>query len=159
VRHAVAARPVAGRGAAHVPPEGEAAVARATQHARIPYGISTLGTVAVEEVAAATSAPLWFQLYVWGDRSESKDALRRARAAGYRALLVSVDTTVRSKREREVHAGLSLPTPELSLGTLLDGAVHPRWSWRFLTSDAITFPNIGHGARSRAKVEEMLTAP
>src|SRR5689334_1251085 len=55
--------------------EGELAVARAARHAGIPYGISTLATTAVEDVAAQTDTPLWFQLYVWGDRGESKEAL------------------------------------------------------------------------------------
>jgi L-lactate dehydrogenase (cytochrome) len=136
--------------------EGELAVARAAGHAGLPYGLSTLATVAVEDVAAATTAPLWFQLYVWGDRSEARAALARARAAGYRALLLSVDTTVRSKREREEHAGLTLPKPDLRLRTLMDGALHPSWAWHFLTSEAISFPNIApSGPASRAKVEAM----
>jgi L-lactate dehydrogenase (cytochrome) len=136
--------------------EGELAVARAAGHAGLPYGVSTLGTVSVEAVAAASDAPLWFQLYVWGDRGEAREAVARARAAGFRALLLSVDTTVRSKRERELHAGLSLPTPELTLRTFADGALHPDWSWHFLTSEAISFPNIGpSGPASRAKLEDM----
>jgi L-lactate dehydrogenase (cytochrome) len=135
--------------------EGELAVARAADHAGIPYAISTLATTSIEAVAAATRAPLWFQLYVWGDRGEARDALARARTAGYRALLLSVDTAVRSKRERELHTGLNLPTPDLTLRTFADGALHPSWSWHYLTSDAITFPNIGRGAASRATVEEM----
>ena len=135
--------------------EGERAVARAAGAAGIPYAISTLGTVSVEEVAAASGGPLWFQLYVWGDRGVAREALARARAAGYRVLLLSADTTVRSKREREKHAGLSLPEPELTLRSFLDGALHPSWSWHFLTSDAIAFPNIGQGAGSRARVQEL----
>ena len=136
--------------------EGELAVARAAGAAGIPYGISTLGTVSVEDVAAQARAPLWFQLYVWGDRGVAREALARARAAGLRALLLSDDTTVRSKREREKHAGLSLPEPELTLRSFLDGALHPAWSWHFLTSEAIAFPNIGHtGAVSRARVQEL----
>jgi L-lactate dehydrogenase (cytochrome) len=136
--------------------EGELAVARAAHHAGLPYAISTLGTAAVEDIAAQTSAPLWFQLYVWGDRGEAREALARARAAGFRALLLSVDTSVRSKRERELHAGLNLPTPDLRLRTFLDGALHPSWSWHFLTSEAISFPNVDRsGPVSRAKVEKM----
>jgi L-lactate dehydrogenase (cytochrome) len=123
--------------------EGELAVARAARHAGIPYGISTLATTAVEDVAAETDTPLWFQLYVWGDRGEIKEAVARAKAAGFSALLLSIDTTVRSKREREKHAGLELPTPNLPLTTLLEGALHPRWSLRFLTSPTVSFPNIG----------------
>jgi L-lactate dehydrogenase (cytochrome) len=130
---------------------GELAVARALRGTGIPYGISTLGTVSVEAVAAATDAPLWFQLYVWGDRGLAREAVLRARAAGYRALLLSVDTAVRSKREREEHTGLSLPRPQLTLKAFADGALHPRWAWHFLTSPAISFPNIG----SRERVAEL----
>jgi L-lactate dehydrogenase (cytochrome) len=136
--------------------EGELAVARAARHAGIPYGISTLATTAVEDVAAQTDTPLWFQLYVWGDRSESKEALARAKAAGYSAVLLSIDTTVRSKREREKHAGLELPTPDLPVTTLLEGALHPGWAWHFLTSPTISFPNIGPpDQRSLQKITDM----
>jgi L-lactate dehydrogenase (cytochrome) len=136
--------------------EGELAVARAAGYAGVPYGVSTLATVAVETVAAAATAPLWFQLYVWGDRGEAREAVARARAAGFGALLLTADTTVRSKREREVRAGLSLPSPHLTLRTFADGALHPSWAWHFLTSDAIGFPNLAAPApRSRSEVERM----
>ena len=106
-------------------------------------GLSTLATTALEDVAAQTGTPLWFQLYVWGDRGIIREAVARAKAAGFRALLFSLDTTVRSKREREKQAGLELPTPDLRVTTLLEGALHPGWSWHFMTSPAISFPNIG----------------
>jgi L-lactate dehydrogenase (cytochrome) len=137
-------------------PEGELAVARAARHAGLPYGISTLATTSIEDVAAQTSTPLWFQLYLWGDRGEIKEAIARARAAGFGALLFSIDTTVRSKREREKRTGLDLPTPHLSLPTFLEGALHPGWAWHFLTSDTISFPNIGPpDHRSRDKLPDM----
>jgi len=123
--------------------EGELAVARAARHAGIPYGISTLGNTSVEDVAAQTDTPLWFQMYVWGDRSRIKQAVARAKAAGFEALLLNIDTAVRSERVPEKHAGLTLPRPELSLTTLLEGALHPAWVWRFLTSPTVSFPNIG----------------
>jgi L-lactate dehydrogenase (cytochrome) len=136
--------------------EGELAVARAVRHYGIPYGLSTLATQPVEDVAAQTSTPLWFQLYVWGDRGATKDAIARAKAAGYSALLFSIDTVVRSKREREKHAGLELPTPDLPLTTLAEGALHPGWAWHFLTSPTISFPNIGPpDQRSLGKIEKM----
>jgi L-lactate dehydrogenase (cytochrome) len=136
--------------------EGELAVARAAGHAGIPYGVSTLATQSVEDVAAQTNSPLWFQLYLWGDRGEAKQAVARARAAGFSALLLSIDTAVRSKREREKHAGLELPVPNLRLRTFLDGALHPSWSWHFLTSETISFPNIGPpDHRSRQKLADM----
>ncbi len=136
--------------------EGELAVARAARRAGIPYGLSTLATTSVEDVAAETDTPLWFQLYVWGDRGVIKEAVARAKAAGFSALLLSIDTSVRSKREREKHAGLELPTPQVSVKTLLEGALHPGWAWHFLTSEAIGFPNIGPpGMRSLPRLSEM----
>jgi L-lactate dehydrogenase (cytochrome) len=122
--------------------QGELAVARAAGHDRLPYAISTLATVALEQVASEATGPLWFQLYVWGDRSVAKELIYRAKAAGYGALLLTVDCTVRSKRERELRAGVTLPTPHLSATSIAEAALHPTWWWHFLTSDAINFPNI-----------------
>ncbi|MGN6681568.1 MAG: alpha-hydroxy acid oxidase [Streptosporangiaceae bacterium] len=137
--------------------EGELAVARAASHAGLTYGVSTLATQSLEAIAdAANGSPLWFQLYLWGDRSVAKDLLARAKAAGYRALLLSADTTVRSERDRELHRGIELPTPELSLRTVVDGARHPNWAWHFLSSPAPAFPNLSmHGPTSRQQMKEM----
>ncbi len=137
--------------------EGELAVARAASHAGLTYGVSTLATQSLEAIAdAANGSPLWFQLYLWGDRSVAKDLLARTKAAGYRALLLSADTTVRSERDRELHRGIELPTPELSLRTVVDGARHPNWAWHFLSSPAPAFPNLSmHGPTSRQQMKEM----
>src|SRR5437868_1605597 len=78
--------------------EGELAVARAARRARVPYGISTLATQPIDDITAASNGGvLWFQLSLWGDRGIAKELIGRAAALGYRAL-VSVDTSVRSKR-------------------------------------------------------------
>jgi L-lactate dehydrogenase (cytochrome) len=130
--------------------EGELAVARAARYAGIPYAISTLATVSLERIAHETDGDLWFQLYLWGDRGVAKDLLARAQELGYRALLFSVDVNVRSKRERELHAGVKLPEPDLTLRTFLDGALHPSWSWHFLTSEAVGFPNVEQQGSSDA---------
>src|SRR5579884_2992186 len=136
--------------------DGELAAARAAGRAGIPYGVSTLATRSVEEIAAQTDAPLWFQLYLWGDRREAKEAVARARSAGFAALLISIDTAVRSKREREKRAGLELPVPNLAMRTFLYGALHPDLSWHFLTTETISFPNIGPpDHRSREKLAHM----
>ena len=104
----------------------------------------------------AQGSPLWFQLYLWGDRSAARELVAQARAAGYRALLLTVDTAVRSKRERELRHGIALPTPELTLRTVLDGARHPAWAWHFLTSPALGFPNLAmHGPTSRQRLTQM----
>jgi L-lactate dehydrogenase (cytochrome) len=137
--------------------EGELAAARAARHSRLPYGVSTLATQPLEAIAeAAQGSPLWFQLYLWGDRSTARELMARARHAGYRALLLSADTTVRSQRDRELRRGIELPTPELTVRTILDGVRHPAWSWHFLTSPAPGFPNLADsGPASRQRMREM----
>ena len=85
-----------------------------------------------------------------------REAIARANSAGFRALLLSIDTQVRSKREREKRAGLELPSPHLPLTTLLEGALHPSWSWHFLSSPTVSFPNIGPpDQRSLEKIPAM----
>ena len=122
-------------------PAGELAVARAAQRAGLPYTLSTLGTRSIEEVAAVSSGPLWFQVYVWKDRGLVADMVERAAESGYEALCLTVDTAVFGKRERDVRRGFTLP-PKLGLSTLLDGIVHPGWTWQFLTNDPIVFANV-----------------
>ncbi len=122
-------------------PAGELAVARAAGRAGIPYSLSTLGTRSIEEVAAAGSAALWFQLYVFKDRGLVTDLIDRASASGYEALCVTVDTAMLGKRERDVRRGFTLP-PKLGLSTIFDGIVHPAWTWKFVTSDPIVFANL-----------------
>lgn len=122
-------------------PEGELAVARAAKRAGIPYSLSTLGTRSIEEVAAAGSDRLWFQVYTWKDRDLVADLVRRSAAAGYEALCLTIDTAVLGRRERDVRRGFTLP-PKVGLATIFDGIVHPGWSWQFLTSEPIMFANV-----------------
>ena len=122
-------------------PAGELAVARAAARAGLPYTLSTLSTRSIEEVAAAGAGPKWFQVYVWRDRGLVKEMIGRAATAGYEALVLTVDTAVLGRRERDVRRGFSLP-PTIGLSTLVDGALHPGWTWRFLRSDPIRFANV-----------------
>lgn len=124
-----------------VDPEGELAVARAAARAGLPYTLSTLGTRSIEEVAAAASGRHWFQVYVWKDRGLVKELIDRAAAASYEALMVTVDTAVLGRRERDVRRGFTLP-PKVGLDTLVDGALHPGWAWTFVRSEPITFANV-----------------
>jgi L-lactate dehydrogenase (cytochrome) len=126
-------------------PDGELAVARAAARVGLPYTLSTLSTRSIEEVAAASAGPKWFQVYVWRDRGLVKEMIGRAATAGYEALVLTVDTAVLGRRERDVRRGFSLP-PTIGLGTLLDGAMHPGWTWRFLRSDPIRFANVRESA-------------
>ena len=121
--------------------EGELAVARAAARAGLPYTLSTLGTYSIEDVAAVNDATKWFQVYVFRDRGLVRDMVQRAAAAGYRAIMPTVDTAVFGRRERDVRRGFSLP-PKIGLGTLLDGAVHPAWTWDFVRAEPIRFANV-----------------
>lgn len=122
-------------------PEGELAVARAAARARLPYTLSTLATRSIEEVAGTSAGPLWFQVYVWRDRGLVAELLQRAAASGYEAIVLTVDTAVPGRRERDVRRGFSLP-PKLGAGTLVDGLLHPGWTWDFVRSEPITFANV-----------------
>src|SRR4051794_17080473 len=105
-------------------PEGELAVARAANRAGLPYTLSTLGTRSIEEVADVSDGRLWFQVYAWRDRGLVKEMIDRAASARYEALVLTVDTAVFGRRERDVRRGFSLP-PTIGPGTIVDGALHP----------------------------------
>ncbi len=140
-------------------PQGELAVARSAGRAGLPYTLSTLSTRSIEEVAASGNGPKWFQVYVWRDRGLVKDMISRAAGAGYEALVLTVDTAVLGRRERDVRRGFSLP-PKIGLDTLIDGARHPGWTWRFVRSEPIRFANVvgqevGDGATAVSLAEYM----
>ena len=121
--------------------DGELAVARAAARAGIPWSLSTMGTRSIEDVAAVSEGDKWFQIYTWRDRGLVKELVGRAEAAGYTTVWLTVDTAVLGRRERDVRRGMTLP-PKLGLGTLVDGALHPAWTWDFLRHEPITFANI-----------------
>lgn len=122
-------------------PAGELAVARAAARHGIPYALSTLGTRSIEEVGAVDGGRHWFQVYFWRDRGLVREMIERAAACEYEALVLTVDTAVLGRRERDVRRGFALP-PTLGPGTLLDGAIHPGWTWAFLRSEPIRFANV-----------------
>ncbi len=129
-------------------PQGELAVARAADRAGLPYTLSTMSTRSIEEVRAVSNGRLWFQVYAWRDRTMVKEMIDRAAAARYEALVLTVDTAVLGRRERDVRRGFSLP-PAIGPGTFVDGALHPAWTWNFLRGEPIRFANVaGLGAGS-----------
>jgi L-lactate dehydrogenase (cytochrome) len=122
-------------------PQGELAVARAAERAGLPYTLSTLSTRSIEEVRSVSNGRLWFQVYAWRDRGLIKEMLERAAGADYEAIVLTVDTAVLGRRERDVRRGFSLP-PAIGLGTLVDGALHPGWTLAFARSEPIRFANV-----------------
>ncbi len=106
----------------------EVAAARAAEEAGVVFCESTVSICGIEEVAEATTAPFWFQLYVMRDRDYTADLMRRAAAAGCDTLVLTVDLAVVGERYRDVRNGMipSLrPLPKLRRG--LDLLMHPRW--------------------------------
>jgi L-lactate dehydrogenase (cytochrome) len=122
-------------------PGGELDVARAAASRDIPYTLSTLGTRSIEEVASVSGGRKWFQVYVWKDRGLVKDMLDRAANTGYEAIMITVDTAMLGRRERDVRRGFTLP-PKIGLSTLIDGALHPAWTWAFVRAEPIVFANV-----------------
>ncbi len=134
-------------------PQGELAVARAAARAGVPYGLSTLSTRSIEEVADASDSVtwggdgerrLWFQVYTWRDRGLVKEMVERAAECRYEALILTVDLAVLGRRERDVRRGFSLP-PKIGLDTIIDGVRHPGWTWKFVRSEPIRFANLSRG--------------
>ena len=121
--------------------QGELSVARVAAKYQSPYCLSTLSTRSIEEVAQVSNGPKWFQVYVWRDREMVKDMLSRAEQCGYEAIMLTVDTAVLGRRERDVRRGFTLP-PTLGPGTIIDGITHPSWTWDFIRHEPITFSNI-----------------
>ncbi|MCC7484633.1 MAG: alpha-hydroxy-acid oxidizing protein [Burkholderiales bacterium] len=106
--------------------EGEIALARAAKAAGIPFTLATGSMTAMERVAGEAGGELWFQLYLWPDRSMSHELVNRARAAGYKALVVTVDGVSAGNREYNVRNGFTLPF-SLSPKSAIDMLAHPRW--------------------------------
>ena len=94
-------------------PEGEIATAKASVNAGTIMTLSSLSTTSIEEVAAATNKTFWFQLYINKNREYTRDLVARAESAGAKALVVTVDTPLWGRRERDVRNGFHLP-PGLS---------------------------------------------
>jgi L-lactate dehydrogenase (cytochrome) len=127
-------------------PRGEEAAARAASAVGIPYVLSTFSGCRLEDVAAASTAPLWYQLYLAGGRDCALPAIERAQAARFSALVVTIDTAVAGMRERDFRNGVK----ELLSGKirsmlpfLSQVLVKPRWLAGFIADGGLMkFPNV-----------------
>jgi isopentenyl diphosphate isomerase/L-lactate dehydrogenase-like FMN-dependent dehydrogenase len=106
--------------------EGEIALARAAAEAGVPFTLATGSMTAMEKVAEEAGGTLWFQLYMWPDRSLSHKLVERAKAAGYEALVVTVDGVVPGNREYNLRNGFTIPFT-FTRGNITDVLRHPRW--------------------------------
>ncbi len=139
--------------------EGERAVARAAARAGLPYTLSTMGTVSIEDVrAAAPEGRHWFQLYLWKDRAASLDLVQRAGSAGYDTLVLTVDVPVAGRRLRDVRNGMTIP-PTLSARTVADMSLHPAWWFNLLTTDPLEFASLNQFAGTVADLIDRMFDP
>src|SRR5437016_276277 len=127
-------------------PRGEEAAARAAGEAGVAYVLSTLSGCRLEDVKAATTGPAWYQLYLLGGKDVAAAAIARARAAGFSALVVTIDTPVSGLRERDVRNGvkeLLTWNPWTMLPFLPQVLARPGWLLAMLADGGLMkFPNV-----------------
>jgi L-lactate dehydrogenase (cytochrome) len=124
--------------------DGEMLAARAAAAFGVPFTLSTMSICSIEDVAAATRAPFWFQLYMMRDRAFMERLMGRAKAAGCSALVLTLDLQVMGQRNKDLKNGLSAP-PKPTLRNLINMASKPRWCLGMLGTKRRYFGNIvGH---------------
>lgn len=117
--------------------QGEIALARAAAQAGVPFTLATGSMTSMEEVAKEAGGTLWFQLYMWPDRTLSHKLVERAKAAGYEALVVTVDGVVAGNREYNLRNGFTIPFT-FTRKNITDVLLHPRWMIEVLARYLVT---------------------
>lgn len=124
--------------------DGEILAARAAEKFGVPFTLSTMSICSIEDVAAHTAKPFWFQLYVMRDRDFIERLIDRAKAAKCSALMLTLDLQILGQRHKDIRNGLSAP-PKPTLANLINLATKPRWCLGMLGTKRRSFGNIvGH---------------
>ena len=124
--------------------DGEILAARAAEKFGVPFTLSTMSICSIEDVAAHTARPFWFQLYVMRDRDFIERLIERARAAKCSALMLTLDLQILGQRHKDLKNGLSAP-PKPTLANMINLATKPRWCLGMLGTKRRSFGNIvGH---------------
>jgi L-lactate dehydrogenase (cytochrome) len=138
-------------------PEAELAVARAAAKAGTLYCLSTVATESIETIAAASSGPKMFQVYVLRDQGLNSEFIQRCKAANYNALCLTVDVPAGGNRERDLRTGIAIP-PRFGWRSKLSFAAHPAWTYARMTGKPFNLPNVrsesvGQGAGLPERME------
>jgi L-lactate dehydrogenase (cytochrome) len=124
--------------------DGEILAARAAERFGVPFTLSTMSICSIEDVAAHTHKPFWFQLYVMRDKDFIERLIDRAKAANCSALMLTLDLQILGQRHKDLKNGLSAP-PKPTVANLINLATKPRWCLNMLRTQRRTFGNIvGH---------------
>jgi len=131
--------------------DGERAVANAAEKFGTMFGISSLGTVSVEEIGSTISTPKLFQLYFHKDRGLTNSMIERCSAANFDVLALTVDTITGGNRERDLRTGFTSP-PHLTLKSLLSFGLHPSWAINYFTHEKFELPQLKDYVREGSNV-------
>jgi L-lactate dehydrogenase (cytochrome) len=138
----VALAPVGLTGMQHA--DGEILAAKAAERFGVPFTLSTMSICSIEDIAANTTKPFWFQLYVMKDRGFIERLIDRCKAANCSALMLTLDLQILAQRHKDIINGLSAP-PKPTLRNLLNLCTKPWWCWDMLKTPRRGFGNIvGH---------------
>ena len=121
--------------------DGERAVGKAAEKFGTMFGISSLATVSIEEIAATVKSPKMFQLYYHKDRGLTRSMIDRCKEADFDCMALTVDTIVGGNRERDLSSGFSSP-PRLTLAGLMSFATHPAWAFNYFTHEKFELSQI-----------------
>ena len=121
----------------------ESAVARAAARSNVFYSLSTMATTSLEQIAQTTSGPKMFQIYIFRDRSLTRELVERCAATGYHALCLTIDTPLAGNRERDRITGMVMP-PRFTLKSLASFVTHPGWSWDYVRNHDFDIKNVAH---------------
>jgi len=134
--------------------DGELAAARAAAKSGTMYSLSTASSYSLEDVAAASSGPKMYQLYIYKNRDYTRQMIERCKRAGYHALCLTVDGPVPGNRERDLRNGWGVKI-KLSAGSAIDFAMHPKWVAGYLRKGPISLSNIAEQMGSNKVAEQM----
>ena len=136
--------------------EGEKAVGKAAEKFGTMFGLSSLGTVSIEEIGSMIKTPKLFQLYVHKDKGLTRNMIDRCKAANFDAMALTVDTIVAGNRERDLMTGFTSP-PRLTPKSLLSFATHPVWVGNYLFRQKFELPQINGYVREGTSIPLSVT--